>query len=169
MITNIFAKQLTHSAPLAAREATGVFREATECGFGPTKGSESPLATEVRGVSLIFLLAVLLLCSCNKNKTPSSQRPELTAEMAFEAVNNYCHQAYDWSPAADNPSLMSVTMGEETDSTYLVVFRSYTGALVHFHVSKASGTARMVESVPALNVESEAGTLNIYDYLVQEK
>ena len=26
--------------------ATGVFREATECGFGPTKGSESPFATE---------------------------------------------------------------------------------------------------------------------------
>ena len=25
--------------------ATGVFREATECGFGPTKGSKSPLAT----------------------------------------------------------------------------------------------------------------------------
>ena len=23
--------------------ATGVFREATECGFGPTKGSESPI------------------------------------------------------------------------------------------------------------------------------
>jgi len=26
--------------------ATGVFREATECGFGPTKGSESPFTTE---------------------------------------------------------------------------------------------------------------------------
>ena len=26
--------------------ATGVFRAATECGCGPTKGSESPLATE---------------------------------------------------------------------------------------------------------------------------
>ncbi len=26
--------------------ATGVFRVATECGYGPTKGSESPLATE---------------------------------------------------------------------------------------------------------------------------
>ena len=163
--------QLTHYTPLANR-ATGVFRGTTECGCGPTKGSESPLATECRQkVSLIFSLifTVLLLCSCHKDKTATPQRPELTAEMAYEAVNNYCHQAYDWSPAADNPSLMSVMMGEETDSTYLVVFRSYTGALVHFHVSKASGTTRMVESVPTLNVESEAGTLNIYDYLVQEK
>ena len=28
------------------QRATGVFRAATECGCGPTKGSESPLATE---------------------------------------------------------------------------------------------------------------------------
>ena len=108
------------------------------------------------------------LCSCHKDKTATPQCPELTAEMAFEAVNNYCHQAYDWSPAADNPSLMGVSMGEETDSTYQVVFRSYTGALVTFHISKASGTARMVESVPALNVESEAGILNVFDYLTKE-
>ena len=41
--------------PLATREAIGVFRAATECGCGPTKGSESPLATEVRGVSLLLV------------------------------------------------------------------------------------------------------------------
>ena len=35
------------TAPLPNR-ATGVFRESTECGFDPTKGSESPLATEGR-------------------------------------------------------------------------------------------------------------------------
>ncbi len=28
--------------------ATGVFRGATECGYGPTKGSKSPLATEAK-------------------------------------------------------------------------------------------------------------------------
>ena len=120
--------------------------------------------------SLTFLLTMLLLCSCHKeDKALAPQCPELTAEMAYEAVNNYCHQAYDWSPAADNPSLMGVTMGEETDSTYQVVFRSYTGALVHFHISKSSGATRMVESVPALNVESEAGTINVFDYLEQGK
>ena len=30
--------------------ATGVVREATECGFGPTKGSDYPVATEDEGV-----------------------------------------------------------------------------------------------------------------------
>ncbi len=32
--------------PLPFRGATGVYRAATECGCGPTKESESPLATE---------------------------------------------------------------------------------------------------------------------------
>jgi len=70
-------------------------------------------------------------------------------------VNNYCHSAYDWSAAKDNPSIMYVEMGEETDSTYQVVFRSYTGAFVNFYVDKANGTTRMEEYVPTLDVRTE--------------
>ncbi len=36
-------------------------------------------------------------------------------------------------------------MGEETDSAYQVVFRSYTGAFVNFYVNKTSGMTRMEE------------------------
>ena len=50
---------------------------------------------------------------------------------------------------------MSVTMGEETDSAYQVVFRSYT----------ANGTTRIIEKVPSLNVEEDAGTIELFDYL----
>ena len=93
----------------------------------------------------------------------------ITEDMAYEGVNNYCHSAYDWSAAKDNPDIMSLTMGEETDSAYQVVFRSYTSAFVHFYVDKTSGTTRMVERVPALNVEEEAGTINLFDYLEKQK
>lgn len=89
----------------------------------------------------------------------------VTAEKAYQGVSNYCYSEYDWSIAEDNPSIMGIEMGEETDSTYQVVFRSYTGALVYFYVDKTSGSTRMVESVPALGVESEAGTINLFDYL----
>ena len=41
---------------------------------------------------------------------------------------------------------MYVQMGEETDSAYQVVFRSYTGAFVNFYVNKTSGTTRMEET-----------------------
>ena len=85
--------------------------------------------------------------------------------MALEGVSNYCHSTYDWSVAETNPSIMGVEMGEETDSAYLVVFRSYTGALVNFYVDKKSGITRMVENVPALDVKEEAGTINLFDYL----
>lgn len=85
--------------------------------------------------------------------------------MAYEGVSNYCHSTYDWSVAEANPAIMGVEMGAETDSTYQVVFRSYTGAFVNFYVDKATGTTRMEEYVPALNVKSDAGAINIFDYI----
>jgi hypothetical protein len=85
--------------------------------------------------------------------------------MAFEGVSNYCHAEYDWSVAEDNPSVMYVEMGEETDTEYEVVFRSYTGAFVLFYVDKANGATRMVEYVPALDIREEAGTIDLFDYL----
>ena len=108
-----------------------------------------------------FILTVLLFCSCGTNSTKS----EITAEMAYEGVNNYCHSAYDWSVAKDNPEIMYVQMGEETDSAYQVVFRSYTGAFVNFYVDKASGTTRMEEYVPTLDVKEDAGAIDLFDYL----
>ena len=125
-------------------------------------------------IAFTFVFMALFLCSCRNNQAevkPSSDvqtedtLKAITTEMAFEGVNNYCHSAYDWSVAKDNPDIMYVQMGEETDSAYQVVFRSYTGAFVHFYVNKTSGTTRMVEKVPSLNVEEESGTINLFDYL----
>ena len=116
-----------------------------------------------------FALVVMLLCSCHRNKTDIAQSSGITAEMAYEGVNNYCHSEYDWSIAEENPSMMSVTMGEETETEYKVIFRSYTGALVNFYVDKSSGKTRMVESVPALDVDSVTGTIDLLDYLDKSK
>ena len=119
--------------------------------------------------SLVILSAfiVLLFCSCSKNKIDNSKVSEskITKEMAYEGVSNYCHSTYDWSIAEENPSIMYLTMGEETESEYQVIFRSYTGALVYFYVEKTTGTTRMVEHVPSLDVEEEAGSIDLFDYL----
>jgi len=115
-----------------------------------------------------FIFAILLLCSCH-SKTSSTESTTITAEMAYEGVNNYCHSEYDWSVAEDNPSIMNVTMGDETESEYKVIFRSYTGAFVYFYVEKASGTTRMVEVVPMMNIEEETGTINLFDYLKRKE
>ena len=129
-------------------------------------------------IAFIFIFVALFLCSCNNIKVNDTQSTDLqtedtlrtiTEEMAYEGVNNYCHKEYDWSVAKDNPDIMFVQMGEETDSAYQVVFRSYTGAFVHFYVNKTNGTTRMVERVPNLNVEEDAGTINLFDYLKKQK
>ena len=138
----------------------------------------------MKHIAILFILIAMLLCSCGSNGRSSESRQarldgrvvtdegeanttksEITAEMAYEGVSNYCHSTYDWSIAKENPSTMYVQMGEETDSAYQVVFRSYTGAFVNFYVDKASGTTRMEEYVPTLDVKSDAGTINLYDYL----
>jgi hypothetical protein len=124
-----------------------------------------------------FAFLALFLCSCNNNKVNDTQSSDaqtedtlrtITADMAYEGINNYCHSAYDWSVAKDDPDIMYLTMGEETDSTYQVVFRSYTGAFVHFYVNKANGTTRIVEKVPNLNIEEESGTIDLFDYLEKQ-
>ena len=116
----------------------------------------------------ICLLATMLLCSCGSKGTKEPQS-KITAEMALEGVNNYCHSEYDWSMAKDNPDIMGVQMGEDSDSAYQVVFRSYTGAFVNFYVDKTSGTTRMEEYVPNLNVRNDAGTINIFDYIDKDE
>ena len=118
----------------------------------------------MKHIAFSFILIVLLFCSCGSNATKS----EITAEMAYEGVSHYCHSAYDWSIAKENPSIMYVQMGEETDSAYQVVVRSYTGAFVNFYVNKASGTTRMEEYVPTLDVRNDAGTIDIFNYLKKE-
>ena len=128
----------------------------------------------MKNIAFTLIFIALFLCSCNSNRANDTQSSDvqtedtlrtITADMAFEGVNNYCHKEYDWSVAKDNPDIMYVEIGEETDSAYQVVFRSYTGAFVHFYVDKTSGATRMVEKVPSLNVEEDAGTINLFDYL----
>ena len=121
----------------------------------------------MKPITFLFALAAFILSSCGSKGTNEPQS-KITAEMALEGVSNYCHSEYDWSMAKDNPDIMGLQMGEETDSAYQVVFRSYTGAFVNFYVNKKSGTTRMEEYVLTLDVKNEAGTIDIFDYLKKE-
>lgn len=126
-------------------------------------------------IIMIIIGAMLQGCSTDYNRMDKSNSLEnledntieskVTKEMAYEGINNYCHSEYDWSITEDNPEIMYVEMGEESDTEYQVKFRSYTGAFVYFYVNKLNGTTRMIEYVPTLNVENEIGTINLYDYL----
>lgn len=126
-------------------------------------------------VVFLLLLCVLEGCILSQNNvdseassvglTKSEFENGITKEMAYKGVNNYCHITYDWSIAKDNPSIMSVEMGEETDAEYQVIFKSYTGSFVYFYVDKLSGITKMVDYVPDLDIREESGTINLFDYL----
>ena len=118
------------------------------------------MSKSMRRIVFVSAIIMLLLGGCRKSKTDG-----ISAKMALEGVSNYCHSEFDWSAAQENPSIMYVAMGDSTETEYKVVFRSYTGAFTYFYVDKASGSTRMVEFVPALNIESEAGSINLRDYL----
>ena len=123
----------------------------------------------MKHIILTAILVVLLFGSCRVSKTTSMNASEkITAEMAYEGVSNYCHHEYDWTIAEENPSIMYVAMGDETETEYKVIFRSYTGAFVYFFVNKTNGTTRMIDSVPMFDKEIEAGTINLFDYLTEQ-
>ena len=89
--------------------------------------------------------------------------------MAYEGVNNYCHNTFDWSVAEETPSIMYITMGEDNDSEYQIIFRSYTGTFIYFYVDKTRGSTRMIEYVPTLDIKNEIGVINIFDYIGKDK
>ena len=93
------------------------------------------------------------------------ENEKITKEMAYKGVDKYCHSHYDWSISKDNPSIMYVTMGEEKDGEYQVIFRSYTGSFVNFYVNKTNGITMIIEKNPINDEETNIGTINIKDYL----
>lgn len=131
-----------------------------------------------KNISIIVLLfaIAMLMSSCNSantsvdgskaiNVSNTSRQNEITKEMAYNGINNYCHKNFDWDIAKDNPDIMYVEMGEETDTEYQVTFRSYTGSFTYFYVNKSDGNTKIVEYVPVMNIKEETGTINLFDYL----
>ncbi|MBO4831641.1 MAG: transglutaminase domain-containing protein [Oscillospiraceae bacterium] len=88
---------------------------------------------------------------------------EITKDMALEGVGNYCRLAYGWTGGDDDGSYL--TSGDETDSEHTLIFRSYTGTVVTFFIEKAGGSTRITEYVPILGTETEAGTIDLFDYI----
>ena len=99
------------------------------------------------------------------NDSTKASEGKITAKIAYEGVNNYCHKTYDWSIAEENPTIMYLTMGEETEEEYQVIFRSYTGSFVYFYVDKATGKTSMIEYVPTLDVKEESGSFDLFEYV----
>ena len=93
----------------------------------------------------------------------------LSDEVALSAVRQHCLDA--------NPDLESIVNAGEYPVTWeiaasdekeiVVLFRSYTGAQLRYHVDRVSGETYVTEFVPGITSEEQLTeeSMNVWDYL----
>ena len=113
---------------------------------------------------LLCLLLGMLLSACG-----GKAEKRVTDEQAVTAVKNYC--------LAVNPDLESVAdageypvywdISSSDEHEIVVLFRSYTGVQVWYHVDPATGETYATQFVPGITAEEERTdeSLNVWDYL----
>lgn len=139
------------------------------------------------------LLSMLLLCGCSKRNAaaepvaepteketaaavpdalpePAAEPAEkLSDEQALAAIRYYCFTM--------NPDLEGIVSAEEypvyweisssAEDETVVLYRSYTGALVRYYVNRESGETYVTEFVPGITPEEQRAdeSFNAKDYL----
>ncbi len=147
---------------------------------------------------IVFALAAALLltalCGCGSKKpkegagmldgegsekkppaepqTPAEPRQlsKITDEQAVPAVKNYCYisnpDLKGVADAGEYPVYWYVESGDE--DKVVVLYRSYTGALVRYYIDRSSGDTYATEFVPGVTPEEERveGSFDLRQYLV---
>ncbi len=94
---------------------------------------------------------------------------DITEDQALEAVKEYCHinnpDLKDIEDDEEYPTYWEVSTNE--DNQIVVLFRSYTGALVRYYVDPTTGETYVTEFVPGITDEEERTdeSFNIKDYM----
>ena len=128
---------------------------------------------------IVVLMAAAVRPAAGSGNAPASPRlsgdavpvrltAPVTEETAYEGIKNYCRHEFGQDLGEEELDYR-LEMGEETESCFQVIFRSYTGAIVTFSVEKSDGTTWVNEYVPVLDVENEAGAFNLYDFLGNDR
>ena len=92
----------------------------------------------------------------------------ITENQALEAIKKYCF--------ANNPDLKDMTKSDEQTiywevgtkgSEIVVLYRSYTGAMIRYYVNPSTGDTYATEQVPGIIDEEQKNgeTLNVKDYM----
>ena len=104
-------------------------------------------------------------CGTPKNETET----KLTDEEALAAIRNYCCIA---NPSLEEivtdgeyPAYWEIASGDEEE--VVVLYRSYTGALVRYYIDRATGDTAVTEFVPGITAEEQPTdeNFNARDYL----
>lgn len=146
-----------------------------------------------RKAIFLCLLVCVLLAACGKTEAAEQQaevtieqteataapaefteeRSEVTEEQAIAAIKNYCYannaSLKDIEEAGQYPVYWDASTTDENE--IVVLFRSYTGALIRYYIDPATGDAYVTEVVPGISVEEERTDeqLNVWDYLDKDE
>ena len=132
-------------------------------------------------IILLFALVILpgmLLSACGKtvpaetagpavsadsvspagSEAESEKREEtLTDEQALAAIRNYCILANpdleETAASGEAPVYWEIASSDEQQ--IVVLFRSYTGALVRYYIDRSSGDTTVTEFVPGITAEEQ--------------
>ncbi|MBR3296003.1 MAG: hypothetical protein IKI62_07125 [Clostridia bacterium] len=118
-------------------------------------------------LTILFIFTVLPGCSSRKDAPesspsviPSESEDIIGKDKALEGIRNYCMITYGKSDAIDG-----INLEDDGDKEYILKYRSFTGAIVTFHVDRLTGNVKVTEYMPALGIESEAEPFLISDYI----
>ena len=109
---------------------------------------------------VLCVLACLFLAACGK-KT-------VTDEQALSAVKQYCYSSNPEleriESAGEYPVYWDVSSSDKQE--IVVLFRSYTGALIRYYVNPSSGDVYVTEFMPGLSLDEErtGESFNVWDY-----
>lgn len=105
---------------------------------------------------------------------PESETEEtLSDEQVLSAIRNYCFvmnpDLEDIVKAAEYPAYWEIAASD--DKEIVILFRSYTGALVRYYVDRATGDTYVTEFVPGITDEEQQTdeSFNVRDYYSGEE
>ncbi len=95
----------------------------------------------------------------------------ISEEQAVTAVREYCYSVNtdlkSIEEAGEYPVYWEIESSDEKE--IVVLFRSYTGALIRYYIDRATGDTSITEFMPGITDEEEptGESFNIWDYVTE--
>lgn len=91
----------------------------------------------------------------------------ITDDQALSAIKSYCYESMPDLKSMEEEYPVGWEIESSDENAIVVLFRSYTGALVRYYIDPVSGETYVTEFVSGITPEEERTeeTLNVKDYL----
>ena len=112
---------------------------------------------------------IVLEPEISKDEPKKGENVTITDDQAITAIKKYCHisnpDLADIEKAGEYPVYWEIVSSD--DKEIVVLFRSYTGAQVHYYINPVSGDTYVKEFVSGITQEEERTdeSFNVKDYI----